>query len=76
MDEPLRRHLVDERNRLRSASFTSCRIVAVDRGADVAQRAAKTRAELPVVLAALDVLAVRFERGIVTGHCWIDPCNT
>jgi hypothetical protein len=25
------------------------------------------------VIAALDVLSVRFQRGVVTGHCWIDP---
>jgi hypothetical protein len=27
------------------------------------------------VFATLEVLAMRFQRGIVTGHCWIDPCN-
>ena len=42
----------------------------VDGGADVAQRAAKAGAKLPVVFAALQVLTVRFERGLVTGHCW------
>ena len=44
------------------------RIAAVDGRADVAQRAAQARAQLAVVLAALDVLPVRFERGFVTGH--------
>ena len=28
------------------------------------------------MVATFDVLAVRFQRGIVTCHCWIDPCKT
>ena len=39
-----------------------CRIFRVDCRANVAQRAAKTRAQLTVVFATLDVLAMRFER--------------
>ena len=76
MDQALRGHLVDERDRLAQRVGDGLRVVAVDRRADVPQGAAEPGAELAVVFATLDVLAVRFERGIVTGHCWIDPCNT
>ena len=76
MYQALGGHLVDERDRLTQRVGHGLGIFTVDRGADVAQRAAKTGSQLAVVIAALDVLAVRFERGFVTGHSWIDPCNT
>jgi hypothetical protein len=69
MNQPLRRHFVDHGNRRAECIFNGLCITAVDRHANVAQRTAQSSAELAVVLAAFDVLTVRFERGIVTGHC-------
>jgi hypothetical protein len=73
VNEPFRGHLVDERDGLTKSIANRLRIVAVDGGADVPQGAAKPGAKLSVVLAAFEVLSVRFERGVVTGHSWIDP---
>jgi len=75
MDESLGGHLIDERERLPERGVDGFRVAAVDGCADVPQGASKPGAKLAVVVATLDVLAVRFQRRIVTGHCWIDPCN-
>jgi hypothetical protein len=53
VDDPLARHLVDERDRLLQRRLRGGQIVAVDGGADTLQRAAQTRSELAVVLAVL-----------------------
>ena len=68
MNQLLGRHLVDEGNRIAQRVLDLRRILGVNCGANIAQRAAKARAQPAVVLALLDVLTVRFERGIVTGH--------
>jgi len=62
MNELLRSHLVDQRNRVAKGILDLRRIIRIDRGADIAKRAAKARAELTVVLAPFDVLTVRFQR--------------
>jgi hypothetical protein len=69
VDQPLAGHLVDERDGLADRILQLIRRPGVDSRADVAERVAQARAELTVVLAALEVLPVRLERGFVTGHC-------
>ncbi len=69
VNQALAGHLVDERDRLAERVLHLVRRACVDRGADVAEGAAKPGAELPVPFAPFDVLPVRFERGFVTGHC-------
>ena len=68
MDEALAGHLVDQRDRAAQRVLDLRRIPFVDRRADVAERAAEPGAHLPVVFAPDDVLAMRFQSGIVTGH--------
>ena len=51
-----------------SAVFAAGQVVAVDRRADVPERVAQPRAELAVVLAVLQTLTMRFERGCMRSH--------
>ena len=51
-----------------SAVFGAGQIVAVDGGADALQRVAQPRTELAVVLAVLQTLTMRFERGCMRSH--------
>lgn len=58
MNQSLTRHLVDERDGRSQRVFHACGIPTIDSGANIAERAAKPRTELTVVLAAADVLTV------------------
>ena len=68
MDDALARHLVDERDRLLQRRLRAGQIVAVDGGADALERAAQARTELAVVLAVLQTLTMRLERGCMRSH--------
>jgi hypothetical protein len=68
VDDALARHLVDERHGFLERCFRSSQVFAVDGGADVLERAAQSRTVLPVALAVLQTLSVRFERGCVRSH--------
>jgi hypothetical protein len=68
VDHALAGHPIDQGNGLLEGAFRSGQIVAVDGGADVAKRVAQTRAELAVLLAVLQTLTMRFERGCVRSH--------
>jgi hypothetical protein len=68
VNNSLARHLVDERGGFFQCSFGGGEIVVVDRRPDAFERIAQPRTELPVVLAVLQALTMRFERGCVTGH--------
>ncbi len=69
VNQALARHLVDKRDRLTERVFHVVRRACVDRCPDVPQGAAKPGAELAIPFALSDVLPMRFERGVVTGHC-------
>src|SRR6185295_1865782 len=68
MDDPLARHLVDERDGLLQRRLGAGQIVAVDRRAHALERVAQARAELTVVLAVLETLPMRLERGCMRSH--------
>src|SRR5262245_6727033 len=68
MDQLLGCHLVDERDRVPKRVLDLRWILGINRRTNIAQRAAKAGAQSAVVLSLLNVLTVRFERGIVTGH--------
>src|SRR5262245_41527422 len=53
VDDALAGHSIDQRHGLLEGGLRAGQIVAVDRGADVAERVAQTRAELAVLLAVL-----------------------
>src|SRR5580765_3504142 len=53
VDDALAGHPIDQRHGLLEGGLRAGQIVAVDRGADVAERVAQTRAELAVLLAVL-----------------------
>src|SRR5262249_58867932 len=68
VNNPFACHPIDQRNRVFQRRLRAGQIVAVDGGADALQRAAEPRPELPVVLAVLQTLPVRLERGCVRSH--------
>ena len=68
VDDPLAGHPVDERDRLLEGRLGGGQVVAVNRGADALQRVPQPGAELPVVLAVLQALPVRFQRRCMTCH--------
>src|SRR4030095_10814027 len=67
MNNSLARHLVDERGGFFQCSFGGGELVVVDSRPDDFERLATPPTELPVVLAMLQALTMRFERGCVTG---------
>ena len=69
MNQPFSRQLVDERNGLAQRILHLGGIVGVDRSPNIPERIAEPRPHLAILFPTLDVLTVRFERGIVTGHC-------
>src|SRR4051812_19249787 len=68
VNNALARHLVDERDGLLQPAFGARQVVAVDGGADGLEGVAQARPELPVALAILETLPMRFERGFVRCH--------
>src|SRR5437867_3889289 len=68
VDDALTGHPIDQGHRLLEGGLRSGQIVAVDRRADAAKRVAQTGAELAVLLAVLQTLTMRLERGCVRSH--------
>src|SRR4029079_9951337 len=61
-------HLVDERDSLLQPVLCTRHVVDVDGGADSIQDDSQAAPELPVALAVLETLPMRFERGFVRCH--------
>ena len=68
VDDALARHLVDQRDRVLQRLLRGREVLAVDGRANALERAAQPRAELAVVLAVLETLSVRLQRGCMRSH--------
>jgi hypothetical protein len=68
MNNPLARHLVDERDGLLQRGFGGADVVLVDRRADALEHSAQARPELSIAFAIFQALTVRFQRGFMTGQ--------
>ena len=68
VDDALAGHLVDERHGFFERRFGGGDIFAVEGSADCLERGSQARPILPVALAVLQTLPVRFERGCMRSH--------
>src|SRR6266496_925299 len=68
VNDAFARHFVDQRHALPKSGACRAEIVAGNGRANGLERVSKPRTELPVVLAVLQTLPMRLERGCVRSH--------